>query len=71
ELGPGRLHAFWAPSPEHAGTIVTMDLVGLELATLVSVREPRDVDDAAAWTARQVAPNLAAELGAPLVEVAG
>ncbi len=70
ELEAGRLHGFWAASPDEAGRVATVDLVGLELATLVSVRAPVDVDDAAAWTARQVAPNLALELDAPLVEVA-
>ena len=71
ELGTARLHGFWASAPDVPGCTVTIDLVGLELATLVSVRAPRDVDDAAAWTARQVAPNLALELDAPLVEVTG
>lgn len=71
ELGPGRLHASWAATIDEPAHVVTMDLVGLELATLLSVREALDVDDAASWTARQVAPALAADLGAPTVEVAG
>ncbi len=69
ELARGRVHAFWAEAPMRAGRIVTIELVELELATLVSVRAPRDVDDAAAWSARKIAPSLAERLGAPLAQV--
>jgi hydroxymethylbilane synthase len=67
-LEDGRLHGFWASAPMQAGRVATLDLVELELATLVSVRAPRDVDDAAAWSAQRLAPALAAELGASLEE---
>jgi porphobilinogen deaminase len=69
-LQAGRIHASWAPDTQSPARVATIDAVALELATIVSVREPGDVDDAAAWTAGQLAPQLAELLGAPLVEVA-
>ena len=65
ELAHGRIHAFHAPTVDGVGIRIDRELVGLELGTLVSVSAPRDVDDAAEWTAAQVTPALAAELGAP------
>jgi hydroxymethylbilane synthase len=69
QLDAGRIHMFAAPSPDEAGTRVAWDATGVELGTLVSVTDASDVDDAAAWTARQVAPPLAAALGVTLEEV--
>jgi hydroxymethylbilane synthase len=69
QLETGRIHAFAAPSPDEAGTRIVWDAPGLELGTLVSVSAAEDVDDAAAWTARKVAPLLAVELGVTLQEV--
>ncbi|MCW2922075.1 MAG: Porphobilinogen deaminase [Thermoleophilia bacterium] len=68
-LEDGRIHVFFAPSPDEAGQRAAHDVLGLELGTLVSVSAPRDVDDAAAWTAQQLAPTLAQLVGATLVEV--
>ncbi len=70
ELEAGRIHAFFAPSPDDLGTRATHDVMGLELGTLVSVSAPRDVDDAAEWTAQRLAPTLAQLVGVQLVEVA-
>lgn len=68
ELGAGRVHGFLAASPDVAGRRVVLELVGLELATLVSTSDPADIDDAAEWTAGRIAPALAEALGATLVE---
>lgn len=66
QLDVGRVLAFHAPTLDAAGTVAQLDVMGLELGTLVSVRAPRDVDDAAAWTADRLAPQLAELLGATL-----
>lgn len=63
ELGQGRIHVFAAPSPEAAGVRVRHDVLGLELGTLVSVDDAQELDDAALWSAQQLAPQLAQELG--------
>ena len=70
ELEQGRIHAFFAPSPDDVGRRASHDVLGLELGTLVSVSAARDVDDAAEWTAQRLAPVLAELVGARLVEVA-
>lgn len=70
ELDAGRLHVFYASSPDTAGTSVTIDLVGLELGTLVSVTAAQDVDDAAAWTARKLIDRVATAVGAQVVDAA-
>jgi hydroxymethylbilane synthase len=70
ELGAGRVHASWAPDPDAAATVTTLEVVGLELATLVGADDALDIDEAAAWTARRLAPQLAEALGAPAVEAA-
>lgn len=62
ELQSGRIHAFAAPSREDAGRTITLDLLGLELATLLSTSTPIDIDDAAAHAARALAPDLRAQL---------
>ncbi len=69
ELEAGRIHVFFASSPDAVGARAAHDVMGLELGTLVSVRAPRDVDDAAEWTAQRLAPTLAELVGASLVEV--
>lgn len=70
QLGDGRVYASWAPAPDAAATVTTLEVVGLELATLVGADDAADIDEAAAWTARRLAPQLAADLGAPAVEAA-
>lgn len=70
QLDAGRLHGFFAPAPDVAGRRVSQDLVGLELATLLSTTAPDDVDEAAEWTAGRIAPELAQALGATLAEAA-
>ncbi len=69
ELDAGRVHVFFAASPDATGQRAAWDAPGLELGTLVSVTAPRDVDDAAVWTADRIAPALADLVGAQLVEV--
>lgn len=68
QLETGRIHVFFAASPDAAGTRAAHDVLGLELGTLVSVSAPRDVDEAAEWTAQRLAPTLAQLVGARLVE---
>jgi porphobilinogen deaminase len=63
ELGLGRIHAFAAPSPDEQGVRLRHDVMGLELGTLVGSDDAEDADEAARWTARRLAPHLAAELG--------
>lgn len=70
QLEDGRIHVFFASSPDVVGTRAAHDVMGLELGTLVSVSAPRDVDDAAVWTAQRLAPQLAELVGADLVEAA-
>lgn len=70
QLDTGRIHAFHSARPDEAGTRATIDLVGLELGTLVSVAEPADIDDAAAWTARRIVDRIADAVGAVVVEAA-
>jgi hydroxymethylbilane synthase len=70
QLESGRIHAFHSTSPDVGGTRAMIELVGLELGTLVSVTDPQDVDDAAAWTARQIIDRIAAAVGARVVESA-
>ncbi|MCW2927989.1 MAG: Porphobilinogen deaminase [Thermoleophilia bacterium] len=65
ELDALRVHAFFAPSPDDAGTRIEHDVMGLELGTLMSVSAGADVDDAADWTATRLAPDLANQLGVP------
>lgn len=59
ELDAGRVHAFASHSPDDTGIRIVHDVLGLELGTLLSVRAPADVDEAAAWTAARIAPTLA------------
>jgi len=59
QLAHTRVHAFGAPDPDAAGTRVVLDLVGLELAPLLSVTTPADIDDAASWCAARLAPGIA------------
>jgi hydroxymethylbilane synthase len=63
ELAAGRIHAFAAPAPDEPGVRLRHDVMGLELGTLVSVDDAQEVDDAAVWSAQQLAPQLAEELG--------
>ncbi|MCW2922655.1 MAG: porphobilinogen deaminase [Thermoleophilia bacterium] len=62
-LDAGRILAFAAPSPDEPGTIVAHDLLGLELATLLSTSSAADVEDAADHAAAKLAPVLAQRLG--------
>lgn len=70
ELDAGRVHGFFAPAADVAGRRVSQDLVGLELATLLSTSDPADVDEAAEWTAARIAPELAQALGATIAGAA-
>ncbi|MCZ4497414.1 MAG: Porphobilinogen deaminase [Thermoleophilia bacterium] len=63
ELPASTVHAFAAPSPHEAGTRIRMELVGLELAPLLSVASPEDIADAVRWVATQLAPTIAEQLG--------
>lgn len=67
EMEAGVVHAFAAPGLDQAGTRIRIDLVGLELATLVSVAEASDIDDAVHSIAQQLAPQLATQLGIEVV----
>lgn len=63
ELDEGRVHAFVSTASDVAGVRLCHELVGLELAPLISVGTARDIDDAAVWCADQLYPQLAAHLG--------
>lgn len=63
QLEHGRIHAFASSSPDEPGARVVHDVAGLELGTLLSTSDATDVDDAADWSARRLAPVLAGELG--------
>jgi hydroxymethylbilane synthase len=65
DLAAGSVWAFAAPNPDSAGRVAQLDLVGLELAPLVSVADPRDIDDAVA----SIAPKIIAALRADLADV--
>lgn len=64
DLGQQRLHVFVAASTDVAGTRVSLDIVELELAPLLSVSAPADIDDAAHWCAARVLPLVQAALAA-------
>ncbi|MBC7460357.1 MAG: hydroxymethylbilane synthase [Thermoleophilia bacterium] len=64
QLDKQRIHAFLAPSLDDVGTRIALDVVGLELAPLLSVAAPADVDDAAHWCAARVLPLVHAALAA-------
>lgn len=63
QLALGHVHAFAAAAPERAGVRTRLEVLGLELAPLLSVSSAADVDDAAAWCARALHAQLAAQLG--------
>lgn len=65
-LEDGVVHAF-AAAEGATGRIVTHEVLGLELAPLLSVSSARDIADAVRWIAERLAPVLGAQLD---VEVA-
>jgi hydroxymethylbilane synthase len=64
QLEHQRIHAFLAESTDVAGARVSIDIVELELAPLLSVADPADVDDAAHWCAARILPQLREDLAA-------
>lgn len=65
-LEDGIVHAFAAPE-DRVGRIVTHEVLGLELAPLVSVRSAIDIADAVRSIADRLAPVLAAQLDVEVV----
>ncbi|MCW2956914.1 MAG: Porphobilinogen deaminase [Thermoleophilia bacterium] len=63
ELAESLVHAFAAPSPDAVGTRIRLELVGLELAPLLSVASATDIGDAVSWVADRLTPVLAEQLG--------
>lgn len=53
DLANFEVHVFRSASPDEAGERITWLVDGTELTTLLSVRAPDDIDEAATWTARR------------------
>lgn len=69
ELSAGRIRAFASTSPDLPGQRAVLDIVGLELAPLLSVSDATDIDDAAVWVAAKLAVQVGAALGLQPAEV--
>lgn len=66
-LEDGIVHAF-AAADGAVGRVVTHEVLGLELAPLLSVRTARDIADAVRWIADRLAPQLGARLDVEVVQ---
>jgi porphobilinogen deaminase len=63
DLGAGRIHAFVSAARDEAGRSTALDVMGLELATLLSTDDVPDIDDAAIHAGGVLGAMLRTELG--------
>lgn len=63
QLDAGRVLVFAAADADAVGRTVSHDVLGLDLAPLLSVSSATDIEDAIPWVADRIMPELTAQLG--------